>query len=423
MSTGRVDSVAAILSRDLLEMYFQPILSARQRTVIGVEALARARTAPGVVVAADVLFQMAAAEGLVEQLERRCCEKAVESFATLPRGAHEPLLFLNLGAWITMDDGGVGRLMGLVQASGLSSRQVAIEILEAKIDNTRKLSTIVQAFRRAGFLLVLDDVGAGHSNLDRIALLKPDILKIDRSLIASIDSDFHKQETLKSLVGLSRRIGALVVAEGLETEAEAMVALELGAELLQGYFVGRPKSAATVFAEVHPQDVVSIDALARNFKAYMVKKINRRKLRHWRFNIVLNEMLCHLANSEVGQFGEALNKTIANYPSVECIYVLDSGGAQITETICNPNVLHPRSGRVFRPAPKGTDHSLKEYYYILVNVELQKYTSEPYISFASGNLTQTISTYFRDARNNTMYVLCIDVLADERGTVGTSQRS
>ena len=64
---------------------------------------------------------------------------------------------------------------------------------------------------------------------------------------------------------------------------------------------------------------------------------------------------------------------------------------------------------MFRPARKGTDHSLKEYYYVLIDVELQKYTTDPYVSLASGNLCRTISTCFRDAAQNRTFVLCVDV--------------
>ena len=74
-------------------------------------------------------------------------------------------------------------------------------------------------------------------------MIKPDILKLDRSLVTSIESDYHHQETFKSLVQLTRRIGAIVVAEGIETQAQAMVALELG-DLLQGFFLGHPQDAS-----------------------------------------------------------------------------------------------------------------------------------------------------------------------------------
>jgi hypothetical protein len=68
---------------------------------------------------------------------------------------------------------------------------------------------------------------------------------------------------------------------------------------------------------------------------------------------------------------------------------------------------------MFYPAPKGADHSLKEYYYILMDVELQKFTTDPYVSLATGNVCRTLSTAFRDASNNRMYILCIDVKGEE----------
>ena len=91
------------------------------------------------------------------------------------------------------------------------------------------------------------------------------------------------------------------------------------------------------------------------------------------------------------------------------MYVLDDAGIQVTETICNAAVTQRPGAAMFRPARKGTDHSLKEYYYVLIDVELQKYTTDPYVSLASGNLCRTISTCFRDAANNRLYVLCVDV--------------
>src|SRR5215204_1586863 len=101
------------------------------------------------------------------------------------------------------------------------------------IDDLSNLCNLFDRFRQWGSLL--------FSNLNRIPLIKPDILKVDRRLISNIDADYYKQETFKSLVGVSRRIGALIVAEGVESESEAIISLELGADLLQGYFLSRPQ--------------------------------------------------------------------------------------------------------------------------------------------------------------------------------------
>jgi EAL domain-containing protein (putative c-di-GMP-specific phosphodiesterase class I) len=370
--------MADVLETDRLITHFQPILSARQRSIIGVEALARVALPSGDVLDADSLFRMATREALTAEVERRCWEKAIQTFARTPHRRDDQILFLNLGSWVTLSgDSPVARVEQLTRESGLSPKQVAIEILESRVDDLAWLTELVRSFRKAGFLLVLDDVGAGHSNLDRIAFLKPDILKVDRSLISEIDTDFHRQETLKSLVGLSRRIGALVVAEGVETEREAIVALELGADLLQGYFLGRPNGKSSVLQDLPADVTTGIQSLSQKFKAYMVRKINNRKLQHRRFNIVLNEVLCHLGDAQVDRFDEILLEAIGGYPQVECLYVLDGAGIQVTETIWNPRMVRRQAGVMFRPAPRGADHSLKEYYYIQLDVEQQKYTNHP----------------------------------------------
>ena len=123
-------------------------------------------------------------------------------------------------------------------------------------------------------------------------------------------------------------------------------------------------------------------------------------------------MLCELSKCDHGDFDDVLRTTVSQYDNVECVYVMDESGAQITTTVCNHRVPQRNKGVIFRPAPKGADHSLKEYYYVLLDVELNKYTTDPYVSLATGNLCRTISTCFRDAHNNKMYILCIDVLCD-----------
>jgi EAL domain-containing protein (putative c-di-GMP-specific phosphodiesterase class I) len=394
--------------------HFQPIFSARQKAVVGVEALARGVRADGALVPPQHLFKMAADEGLSVVVEGLCRASAVDAFAALEARPGELLLFLNLDLVGQPEPEALpDDLERLAARGGLAPASVAVELLEARLDDVARFAALAAALRARGFLVVLDDVGAGHSNLDRIPLFRPDVIKIDRSLITGVDGDYYKQETLKSLVGLSRRIGALVVAEGIETEGEAITALELGADLLQGFYLSRPKAVAALRDGGLARVSTEVEGLARKFKSHMVGAINGRKLQHRRFNVILNRILCDLGATEAAAFDDILARIIPEYPTVECIYVLDDAGAQVTETVWNPahgELSKPQpGGALFRPAPRGTDHSLKEYYYVPLDVELQKYTTDPYVSLASGNLCRTISTCFRDAGNNCLYVLCVDV--------------
>lgn len=410
--------------------FFQPILSGRQRSVAGMEALSRGilgvealsrgtapnhapringhGPAPSQLIPPGQLFAMAEREGVKQEMERLCRQTAIRTFSGLQRD-DDLILFLNFDASLIGDgDDAAAELLDCVQEASLTPNYVAIEVIESQVHDVRRLRDVLCEFRERGFLLVLDDVGSGHSNLDRIPLIKPDVLKMDRGLVSHIQDDYHKQETFKAVVHLARRIGALVVAEGVETQEEGIACLELGADFLQGFLFGRPQPGETVDVEFAARRV---DDLAREYKAAMIRRINDRKLQHRKYNILLNQVLCELARAHVRQFDQVLARDIQGYQGVECIYVLDESGKQISSTVWNPSAPKRSGGVMFRPAPLGADHSLKEYYYVLLDVELQKYTTDPYVSLASGNVCRTISTVFRDAANNKLYILCIDVLA------------
>ena len=91
-----------------------------------------------------------------------------------------------------------------------------------------------------GAHLAVDDMGAGYSGLRQITSVRPDYLKLDRSLISGIDGDSERAALVGALAGYSKQVGSMLVAEGVETEAELAVVRELGVPLVQGYYFSRP---------------------------------------------------------------------------------------------------------------------------------------------------------------------------------------
>ena len=404
-------SIHNLLHSRQITTEFQPVFSVRQKSMVGVEALSRGLVPGRSAILPAVLFQLAAAQGLTGRFDELCREEALRRFTALTDRADDLILFLNLDLRGMEDPDSLAlALRQLVMSADLPPSHVAIEIVEAEIGDVGRVRGLASLLRACGFLIVLDDVGAGHSNLDRIPVIQPDILKVDRTLISQIDKDFHKRETLKSLVSLSRRIGALVVAEGVETEREAIVSLELGADLLQGYFLCEPREDGAVQGDARTAAAAHVDCLARRFKDYMVDKINERKVQHKRLNVIMDQILCQLAQAHVDQFEGSLRTIIQQQSNVECLYVLDQAGIQVTDMICSKTHPQRTGGVLFRPATKGADHALKEYFYLLLNVGLQKYTTDPYVSLVSGYRCRTISTCFRDARADQVYVLCMDAV-------------
>jgi EAL domain-containing protein (putative c-di-GMP-specific phosphodiesterase class I) len=407
---GMVGPVRWIVEAKAITTHFQPIFSIPQRSVVGMEALARGVAGPGYLIPPLQLFKMAAAERLMREIEELCRWNAARLFTRIPNDSQDILLFLNLDlAASPSHEAVLGELEALVRACELEPRHVAVEFLESRLDDVGRFGALATALRKRGFLVVLDDVGAGHSNLDRIPLFRPDIIKIDRSLVTGIESDFYKQETFKSLANLSRRIGALVVAEGVETEAEAVTSLTLGADLLQGFLLCRPQDVSTFEGDGMARTVARASELAEAFKSHQVGQINDRRVRYRRVEGILSRMLADLSRIGVDQYSALLARVVGEDPKVECCYVLDEAGLQVTETIGSASLARRSGAAMFRPAPRGTDHSLKEYFYVLMDAELPKYTTDPYVSLASGNLCRTISTRFRDHSEGRTYVLCVDV--------------
>jgi EAL domain-containing protein (putative c-di-GMP-specific phosphodiesterase class I) len=134
-----------------------------------------------------------------------------------------------------------------VSSVGLSphARDVVIEVTErASVSAVLDLQTKVQALREMGYRIAVDDLGGGYAGLTTFTALRPEIVKLDMALVRGADSDPMKRRLIGSLAEVCRDSGILVVAEGVETEAERDAVVEAGCDLLQGYLIGRPAALA-----------------------------------------------------------------------------------------------------------------------------------------------------------------------------------
>jgi EAL domain-containing protein (putative c-di-GMP-specific phosphodiesterase class I) len=416
MQVANVDSdnsppccIRDIIQNKRLQPHFQPIVSIRRRDVIGLEALARGIGEGGSLISPDTLFGLAAVLDTILDLDKLCSKTAAENFLRLHAANPKLILFLNFHpSTVVSDLKGCGELLDVVEHLNLNPHNIVIEILESHIDDIKALSRMVDSYKQHGFLVALDDIGCGHSNLDRIAFIKPDILKIDRSLVQNIHNEYHKQQIFKSLVMLSEKIGGWVIAEGIECQEEAIAVLELGADLLQGYYFARPHA---IDAERDNGFQDTINDTANKFKSHKLAKIKARKSKQEERLAIVDACLRELTTTKVEDFDWQLNEIINHYPSVESIHVLDETGIQVSDCICNLRHLQPQKTIIF-PAPvKGTDHSLKEYYYLLLEAQFAYYTTELYVPRPSGDLCVTVSARFHDA-NNQLFILCVAMYAD-----------
>lgn len=128
-----------------------------------------------------------------------------------------------------------------VRAAHLVPRQITIECTEQQsVSDIRALQRRVRALRRVGFGFAVDDAGAGYASFALIAALRPTVIKIDRDVVSGVSRDDAKQALIEAFVSFGRRIGAHLLAEGIERRVDLAALATLGVELGQGYLLGRP---------------------------------------------------------------------------------------------------------------------------------------------------------------------------------------
>jgi EAL domain-containing protein (putative c-di-GMP-specific phosphodiesterase class I) len=236
--TSGYERLAAQHHELMLTSVFQPIFSLSHQRAVGYEALLRAHDALDRAVSPLDVFGEAARHGELLQLDRLAQALHLENFSLL--GAEHEWLFLNVHPGVLTDPFQAAALLANLKRLGIASRRTVLEVIEARADDIERLAEAVRDFRALGFLLALDDFGAGHSNIERIWQLNPDIVKLDRLMLSHAAHGSGREAILHGLVTLLHEAGKLVLVEGIETEHEAQIALACEADFVQGHFFGRP---------------------------------------------------------------------------------------------------------------------------------------------------------------------------------------
>ena len=223
-----------ILEQESIRTVYQPIFDLTSLSMFGHEALSRGPAQSGFE-SPDLLFEYAIANHSVWDLERLCLRSTADHY-----GAPTPaILFVNVEAEMVslLSDRGAAILDPL---RGRSDR-VVLEITErSAIRDLATFRDAIERLRREGFRVAIDDAGSGFASLQAIAELKPNFLKIAHTLVTGLARDTIKRDIVELLLHVAGRIGALCVAEGIESEEDLAECRKIGIPYGQGYFLGAP---------------------------------------------------------------------------------------------------------------------------------------------------------------------------------------
>jgi EAL domain-containing protein (putative c-di-GMP-specific phosphodiesterase class I) len=380
-------------------IFFQPIVSIRHNKVIGLEALTRAYDEHGELIAPSFLFDQAKKEGLSFALDKFVRKKALEAFS--PHYQANPKLFLFLNFESHLLDNKIDfdsfEFDTIARNLGISPRNVVLEIKEDEVNNSRHLQRFCEHYRALGFVIALDDFGAGSSTFDRLAIVRPSIVKIDRSLVFNLHQNFIHQEILKAITNMCFNIGALVLCEGVETEEEILKALRFDVDIFQGFWFAKPSASFAPAPRLFEKIQHVGNTHSRRAKESLHKKAELTHIATQHALKIINLMRIEPL--------EVLKTYLDEAEDLEAIYVVDATtGVQIGETIIDIS-----GGCFFQPAREGDNHSLKEYFYITKESKRKNFLSQKYISQASGAMCRTFAQVFKHQGHE--QILCLDLKA------------
>lgn len=231
--------VIYILEKSSLKTLFQPIISARTGEIYGYEALSRGVKKDGNIISPHELFSKAKDMDLLFFLDRLCRETVIKNAAKqnitkkvfinfIPTSIYDPQKCLK-----STDKA--------IRKYNLDPKNIVFEVVETEyIEDYPHLNSILSYYKEKGYSTALDDIGSGYSDINSLLELKPKYMKIDMSLIKDIDIKHENQAKVKNYIKVAKENNILALGEGVEKKEEADILIEMGIDLLQGYYYGKP---------------------------------------------------------------------------------------------------------------------------------------------------------------------------------------
>lgn len=226
-----IERISSMIASEDLDILYQPAIRLETGTVMFQEALARFHSDPSD--PPDRWFALAALVGLGSELEKLAIRHALAGMRLLPPDSS---MSINISPETILSPGFESVF------AGVPLEKVILEITEhAAVGSYTKVLMILEPLRKRGLRLAIDDAGAGYSSFRHILALRPDIIKLDMSLVRNIHLDPPRRALASALIHFASEVGCELVAEGVEKVGELQSLRELGVGIVQGYLTGGPQ--------------------------------------------------------------------------------------------------------------------------------------------------------------------------------------
>ncbi|MCC2605447.1 EAL domain-containing protein [Planctobacterium marinum] len=235
------DNLQEAITNDALDVHYQPQFNLNTMQCCGYEALARWQSLQDGFISPDKFIPISEQYGLITPLSQRIFNQSLQEFSLLPA----PKIAINISPMQLRESDLPGLLQDLLHKHQLEIAQVELELTESTMMD-QQITAVVEHLMKLGFNIAIDDFGTGYSNLSLLTQLPFSKVKIDRSLINEIHCCEKTEALVSSIVSFSKRIGFVVLAEGVETPDQADTLKALGVDEVQGYLYGKPSPLSAI---------------------------------------------------------------------------------------------------------------------------------------------------------------------------------
>ena len=236
------------LERDELALVYQPKVDLVTGKVVGLEALIRWLTRTGNIIGPDQFIPVAEETGLIVPIGRWAVRKGCEQWIEWrDAGLNPPPVAINLSPRQFSDTRLIEDIDAILAQTGMHTAYLQFEVTEsAAMENPARTFEMLDALRKRGVRLYIDDFGTGHSNLGQLKRMPIDALKIDKSFVSDVLTDSDDAEITNAIIRLAHALNLRVVAEGVETFEQVAFLRQNGCDEIQGYVVSKPVAPAKV---------------------------------------------------------------------------------------------------------------------------------------------------------------------------------
>jgi EAL domain-containing protein (putative c-di-GMP-specific phosphodiesterase class I)/GGDEF domain-containing protein len=232
----KIQEFNRLINGNLFDYYYQPIVSAKTGEIFAYEALMRPRS--DILKTPPEVLNIAEKEERLDDIERLTLQNTMRILSENQDVFKKTKLFINSIPNCKIGDVVLDTLM---DNYGALFEKVVVEITEERDLDEATEQLIRERYRASGSMIALDDYGSGYSNDSNMLKIQPDFVKIDRSLLINIDKDDQKKHLVGNMVSFAKQHGIMVIAEGLEREEEIKAVIDLGADLIQGFYTSKPR--------------------------------------------------------------------------------------------------------------------------------------------------------------------------------------